>query len=175
MLTRFHTASLCLLAMLMLPAAATAEDNVCHNRKWTGSYVQGIVALDVPYLWRWNFDRDGTLYSDFTGSPQDALSLGQVTPVLGSWECRADGKIVATYTYAEYGGGEQLVRHVRVTALVTILDNNTLQRVAFVWRRYAPGEDVTDPNGGTQVVYPTTTGWTLTRLMSAEEDLQALP
>ena len=178
MIISFRAAALLLLSILMLPTLVTADEgeNVCQNKKWTGSYIQSIYSevTGTYYIYRWNFDRDGTLIASLSGAPDDAANSGTVTPILGSWECREDGKILATYSYAQYQANWSLFRHIRMTALVTIPDDNTLRRTEFVARIYFPGEDVSDPNGGFKVVNKAAPGWELTRLSPAEEDVQDL-
>lgn len=179
MKTSLRLAALGLLSVLMLSTNAVADDgtanHVCQNKKWTGSYLQ---ALDFygpgSFVRQWNFNRDGTLISTSTAAPEDAANSGTGTPIVGSWECREDGKIIATYTYARYNGNWAVRDHIRMTALVTITDENTLRRTALVARFYQPGEDVTNPNGGTRFVVPETQGWELRRLSSAAEDVQDL-
>jgi hypothetical protein len=169
--------ALFLLSILMLPALTSADEgeHVCQNKKWTGSYLQPLDFYGPgSFVFRWNFSRDGTLVASNTAAPEDAANSGTITPIQGSWECREDGKIVATYTYARYNGNWSVLDHVRMTALVTIEDENTLRRTALVARFYQPGENVTDPDAGARYVVPVTQGWELHRLRPTEQDLQDL-
>ena len=179
MKTSLRLAALTLLSVFTLATNAVADDgetnHVCQNKKWTGSYLQALNFYGPgSFVFRWNFDRDGTLVASNTAAPEDAANSGTITPIQGSWECREDGKIIATYTYARYNGNWSVLDHVRMTALVTIEDENTLRRTALVARFYQPGENVTDPDAGARFVVPVTQGWELHRLRPTEQDLQDL-
>lgn len=180
MKTSLRLAALTLLSVLTLSANAVADEDeanhVCQNKKWTGSYLQALNFYGPgSFVRQWNFNRDGTLISTSTAAPEDAPTSGTGTPIVGSWECREDGTILATYSYALYNPGWMILGHIRATAVVTITDDNTLRRTAFVSRFYEKGEDVTDPNGGHKTVRLAPLGWELTRLRAADEDLQDLP
>ena len=179
MKTSLRLAALTLLSVFTLATNAVADDSegkhVCQNKKWTGSYLQALGFYGPgSFVRQWNFNRDGTLISTSTAAPEDAPNSGTGTPIVGSWECREDGKILATYSYALYNPGWMILGHIRTTAVVTITDDNTLRRTAFVRRFYLPSENVMDPNGGHKTVNLAPLGWELTRLRAADEDVQDL-
>ena|ERR1043166_5390112 len=113
------------------------------------------------------------------------LSSGTGTPSVGSWQCRADGKLVVTIITAVYAPTHDalhgilnvptdlfLLFHSRSTYLFSVPDDNTLTRIQARSRRYAPAEDPTDPNGGTLRPLNTTVV-DYKRLVASDADLLA--
>ena len=91
---------------------------------------------------------DGNVNQYFTGLPDYLINVGSGTPSIGSWTCRNDGMLVVTYLSATYvpsvpsGNAPNpditLLRHVRVTGLFSVEDQNTLKRIQARARVYNP-------------------------------------
>jgi hypothetical protein len=117
------------------------------------------------------------------------LTGGGVTPFVGSWRCRRDGKLVVTLLDAVYGTTTDAVNHPttvpnpppvdlflisnqRFTYLFNVNDDNSITRIQFRKRVYLPSEDPSNPAGGTlsplnsnEVVYK--------RVVASDADLLA--
>jgi len=158
-----------LLVCMVTPALA---DVGCKNGTFVGSYVRSGANPDVwgdgsgvshTNVIQLTLSSDGTVYEQQTGFPDIMLSSGTGTPSVGSWQCRADGKLVVTVILSVYVPTSDaamhgflnvpadllLLFHSRSTYLFSVTDDNTITRIEARSRRYAPAEDPTDPNGGT--------------------------
>src|ERR1043166_1625856 len=106
-----------LLVCMVTPALAQVG---CKNGKFVGSYVRstvnpdvwgegsGVVPANVVQL---NLNSDGTAYEQQTGFPDIMLSSGSGTPSVGSWQCRADGKLVVTVILSVYAPTNDAALH----------------------------------------------------------------
>jgi len=192
-------ALLALSVFMAIPAFAQGNGNAgCKNGKFVGSYTH----LDTfPDLWgdasgvihqtirQLNLHSDGTATEEHTWAPDVMLSLGTVSPYVGSWTCRQDGRLVVTVIFALYGPTTDainhpstvpapppvdifLFQHNRTTSLFSVTDANTLTRIQARTRRYAATEDPSDPTGG--VLRPlSTVPLVYKRLVASDADLLA--
>lgn len=165
---------------------ALASDK-CTKGTFLGSYTYADINRDVfgdgsvyhSFATQLTLHSDGTAKLFFTGFPDYTMTLGTGVPNIGSWTCRADGKLVVNLIHSFYApedvnGIPDLVLqwNSRDTYLFTITDDNTLTRTAFRSRRYAPTEDLTDPNAGTLRPLNTNTR-VYKRLIASDADLLA--
>src|SRR5215831_11982763 len=163
---------LALAVLSVFMVAPAFADSGCKDGKFVGSYVRSAANPDVwgdgsgvahTNVVQLNLNSDGTAYEQQTGFPDIMLSSGTGTPSVGSWQCRADGKLVMTIITAVFAPTNDaaihgilnvptdllLFVHLRSTYLFSITDDNTLTRIQARNRRYLPAEGPTDPNGGT--------------------------
>ena len=139
----------------------------CKTWKFVGSYVRVDPPADIfgdgsvmhQFIFNMTLNNDGTAYQFWTGSLDYPLNSGTVSPNIGSWTCRSDGKLVVTFLSSAYlptpaGGGlstpdVKLDRSLRTTYLFAVTNDNTLTRIMARVRTYAAADDPTNPNGGT--------------------------
>lgn len=154
---------------MVIPAVAQGNEPKCKEKDVIGSYASirqfpdlfgNGTNVERTWLLTLNLNRDGTAYQYHTAWPDFHL-LGLATPQVGSWKCRADGKIVVTvlngfYAPVTFNPGTglptediELRLHLRITFLLIVEDIDNLKRVQFVRRRYNMTEDPTDPAAGT--------------------------
>ena len=174
----------------VVPALAGTD---CKKGTFVGTYTRPTLNVDalgngtaihnLAYLLTLN--ADGTARQYWTGTPDFMLSSGTGTPSIGSWTCRSDGNVVVTMLTALFvpatgidpGNGNPtldvgLYRHDRITYLFSITDADTLTRTQARARSYNPGQDPTDPNGGTLGPLSTAT-IVYKRLTASDADLIA--
>jgi hypothetical protein len=132
---------------------------------------------------------DGTANEFDTAWPDLMLSLGTSSPLIGSWTCRSDGKLVVTMIAASYAPTTDaklhpktvpnpppvdllLYEHYRLTYLFSVTDVNTLTMTEYRVRQYAATADPTNPAGG--VLQPlNTVDLVYQRLVASDADLLA--
>lgn len=162
-----------LLSVFMVTPTFPQGNAGCKTGKFIGSYTH---VLSTSDLWgdgtnvehktiiQLNLHSDGTVTSDFTGSPDLMLSGGTSTTAVGVWTCRMDGMLVVNTIYANYFPTADAINHptipnpppvdlllgvhVRTTSLYSVTDANTLTRIEGRPRFYDPAQDPTDPTGG---------------------------
>ena len=177
---------------MVMPVSASSG---CKTVKFAGSYVTALPNPDVwgdgtgvnhTFISQLNLNSDGTAYEQFTGAPDLLLSGGTITPSVGSWQCRQDGKLIVTIINTVYLPTTEapmhgflnvpvdlyLLFHFRATSLYSVTDENTLTRIQARSRRYAPAEDPTDPNAGTLGTLRTSLV-NYTRIVASDADLLA--
>jgi hypothetical protein len=122
---------------------------------------------------------DGTVQEFWSGTNDFPINTGTSSPSIGSWTCRADGKLVVNVLLSIFiptapGTGHpapdiRLVENQRWTFLFSV-DDNTLTRVQARLRRFGAGEDPTNPTAGllTQIF---TQPSTYKRLVATDADL----
>ncbi len=188
MFKKIILAMLTLAALMVTPAFA--DSSSCRNGKFVGSYTVQDIARDIfgdgsvvhTFVGQLNLHTDGSADQHTTSSPDYLINLGSSSPEIGSWTCRADGKLVVTLINGNYGPSPisanapipdtTLFNHSRVTYLFSIEDDNTLRRLQRRVRRYNVSQDPTDPASGTlrplnsiEVIYK--------RLVASDADLLA--
>src|SRR6187402_1919380 len=163
-------------------ATASAAPTGCNKVKFQGTYTRGAVSQDVlgdgtaihSWVFQLEIRADGTasmhssVYYDFM------INTGSNSPGIGTWTCRADGKLVVTTlagllfpigpnTNPQLPGADiSLLQHVRATYLFTVDDANTPTQVQSRSRIYEATEDPTNPTGG-NLGNPSTTPRVYTR------------
>jgi hypothetical protein len=141
----------------------------CLKTKFFGTYTRSGVTTNVPndgdgtvtYLTTLELRADGTAARHDTSSLDFIVNTGSSSSAVGSWTCRADGKLVVTTLralYAPIAAGTfpeaapnadvRLDWHLRNTFLYSVDDANTLTQRQSRSRWYASTEDPTDPAGG---------------------------
>lgn len=184
------------LSVLMATPAFPQGVAGCKTGLFVGSYTH----LDTfPDIWgdgsnvlnqtirQLTLHSDGTATEEFTAAPDIMLSTGTASSRVGSWSCRADGKLVVTLIWAVYAptaaAGSHgisptppvdilLVGHFRATYLISVTDANTLTRTQVRARFYDATQDPTDPTGGT-LGRLNTNVLVYTRLVASDSDLLA--
>lgn len=184
-----------IVASTVLTAGPAFAISSCKDGKFAGSYTRAALLTDIwgdnsgvdhTFVTQLTLTGDGTVFEHFTGDPDIFLSAGTFTPAVGSWKCRSDGMLVVTTIQALYLPTYDASSHgvlntpvdlllyanFRTTRLFTVTDANTLTRVQFRRRQYAPVDDPTDPTGGT--LGPLLTGvGEFKRLVASDADLLA--
>ena len=181
----------------VLPAFPQDGNAGCKTGKFIGSYTHVDAFPDIwgdgslvehQLMSQLNLHSDGTVTSEFDGAPDTMLSFGLSTPLVGSWKCRNDGKLVVTVIFAIYAPTTDainhpsvpapppvdlfLLQHNRATYLFSVTDANTLTRIQSRNRVYDPTQDPSDPTGG--VLRPLNTNVVVyTRLVASDADLLA--
>ena len=175
---------LTLTVIITVFGSLTAYSQVgCRSGKFVGSWVYSS-PMDVfgdgtvihQYYEQLQLHSDGNARMDFNVWPDFMLTYGLDTASIGSWTCRADGKLVLTLLVSEYAptaDGKDLtqVNHFRRTALITVVDDNTLSVTNLRTRTYAPAQDPADPNGGTLGPLRSYTDYIYHRLRASDADL----
>ena len=174
-------------AIIAVFGSLTAYSQVgCRSGKFLGSYVD-TYPIDIwgdgtvihQYSENLQLHSDGTARTDFDGGPDYMLTYGLDTTSIGSWTCRPDGKLVLTFLSTEYAPTNDRVsstdlnqvKHFRRTALVTIIDDNTLTVTNIRTRTYAAAQDPTNPNGGTLGPLRSPSDYTFHRIVANDADL----
>jgi hypothetical protein len=153
---------------MFLALPAIAGPSGCGKGKFYGSYTaaSSITAFgDANYLHKFSFQltlhSDGTANQFWTGLPDYQMNLGTGSPQIGSWTCRADGKLIINLVQGVYlpvdsssnhhvtATDVELVGHNRTTYIFSVDDENTLTRIQSRNRFYEPNQDPTDPALGT--------------------------
>jgi hypothetical protein len=100
------------LAMSMVTPSFAQGNAGCTNGMFVGSYTSAVTNTDVwrdgtgvthTVISQLNLHGDGTAYQERTGFPDLMLSTGSATPLVGSWACLQDGKLVVTFLLAFFG------------------------------------------------------------------------
>ena len=183
----FLSIRLCLIVMFVFVATPALAEDKCNKGDFVGSYTSAQLNRDVfgdgsvlhTYVVQLTLHGDRTAKLFFTGFPDYTMTLGTGAANIGSWACRADGKLIVNLIHPLYlpttvdGVNDiALARNFRDTYLFTIDDDNTLTRTDFRRRRYTPTEDPTDPAAGT-LLPRNTTPVVFKRLVASDADLLA--
>ena len=171
-------------------APAFAAPTGCNRIKFQGTYTRAAVNQDVlgdgstfhSWVFQLEIRADGTaslhssVYYDFM------INTGSNSPGIGTWTCRADGKLVVNLlagllfpigpnTNAQLPSADiSLEQHVRTTYLFSVDDANTMTQIQSRGRFYSATEDPTNPTGGTLGAISNTTR-TYTRFTASDADL----
>jgi hypothetical protein len=145
--------------------ASAFADVGCKSYKFVGSYVHVDPPADIfrdgtlihQFIFNMTLNVDGTAYQFWTGSLDFPLNSGTSSPNIGSWACRADGKLIVTFLSATYLPTNARVNtpdlalnsSQRATYLFAVSNDNTLTLNMLRIRNYAAADDPTNPNGGT--------------------------
>jgi hypothetical protein len=178
--------SMVLIAVVLGLTASAYSQVGCRSGKFPGSYVYS-TTIDIfgdgtvihQYYENLQLHSDGTARMDFNLWPDYMINTGLDTPSIGSWTCRADGKLILTLLTTEYAQTTFHVsspdlsqtNHFRRTALITIIDDNTLAVSNTRTRTYLPSEDPTNPNGGTLGQLRSHTDYIYHRMIASDADL----
>lgn len=156
-----------LFVMILLATTSAFAENGCKTTKFTGTYTRVDQPTDVfgdgtvthQYFWTLLINSDGSASQSWTGFLDFPINTGTGTPNIGSWVCRADGKLVVTLLTAGYNPTPpgpnhplpdvSLIVSQRLTYVFSVDDVNTLTRVHARARNYGAGDDPTNPAGGT--------------------------
>jgi hypothetical protein len=194
-MSKLKHAMVALVVLTVFTVRLAFADSSCKNSNFVGSYTHATLFTDIwgdgtgvdHYLVsQLNLHSDGTVYEEFSGSPDLMLSFGAGTPPVGSWQCRQDGKLVVTTITANYAPTNDASLHgipnvpvdlfllfnLRTTRLFSVTDQNTLTRIQARTRLYDPAQDPTDPFGGTLRPLNTTVVQ-YKRLVASDADLLA--
>ncbi|MDI1242328.1 MAG: hypothetical protein PSX80_10445 [bacterium] len=179
------------LAFVLAFAAGNVLAGNCNNDNFSGTYTRIDAPFDVfgdgsvvnQHVFTLTLNADGSARQDWTGFLDYAINTGAGTAAIGSWKCRADGKLVVTLLATLYlpvaadpnlGTVQDitLYRHQRITILFNVNNPNKLTRIQSRSRTYLPGADPTNLTGGTlgslsntQIVY--------NRIVASDADLLA--
>ena len=176
-----------LVAILTVFAASAAFADVgCKSYKFVGSYAHVDPPADIfrdgtvihQFIFNMTLNIDGTAYQFWTGSLDYPLNSGTSSPSIGSWTCRADGKLIVTFLSATFLPTNARVStpdlalnsSQRTTYLFSITNDNTLTLNMLRVRNYAASEDPTNPNGGS-VGQLNVGSATYKRLVASDADL----
>jgi hypothetical protein len=170
----------------------------CRNGTFPGSYTHLVTYTDiwgdgtnvlVQTIRQLTLHMDGTAIEEDTSAPEILLSSGTISPRVGSWKCRSDGKLVVTLIWAGYTPTTDaknhpssvpnpppvdlaLTNHYRVSYLFSVTNLNTLTRTEARTRQYTSTEDPTDLAGG--VLIPLNTSvFVYNRVVASDADLLA--
>ena len=182
------------IATLVFASASFAASTGCKSGKFYGSYTAPDPGRDVFFdgsvvhnlTFQLTLSSDGTASQFWTGLPDFLLNAGTGSTQIGSWTCRADGKLVVVLIQAAFVPAESvaeggtnpnvirpditLYKHFRTTYLFSVDDVNTLTKIQSRTRQYNPNEDPTDATAGT-LNNPNLTPVTYTRLVATDADL----
>jgi len=177
------------LAILMAAQAFAAPATGCNKFKFAGSYIRPLPAAPLGQtgpqhqaIMQLNINADGTAIQNWTGFLDYAINTGAGSPYMGSWTCRADGKLIVTLITAGYApvaadSNPQLTAqdisldfHSRTTYLYSVDDANTLTRISARSRIYTSEQDPTDPAGGSLGPLSSAT-IVFKRLIATDDDL----
>jgi hypothetical protein len=137
----------------------------CRSWKFVGSYVRVDPPNDVygdgtvihQFIFNMTLNTDGTASQSWSGALDYPMNSGTVSQSIGSWTCRADGKLIVTFLSSTYLATTarvstpdiKLESSSRTTYLISVTDENTLTRISARVRTYAAADNPTNPNGGT--------------------------
>jgi hypothetical protein len=177
-----------ILAVIIIAfTSLTAYSQVgCRSGKFLGSYVISY-PIDIwgdgtvihQYSENLQLHSDGAARTDFDGGPDYMLTYGLDTTSIGSWTCRADGKLVLNFLSTRYlpttdrtsTTDLSQAMHFRRTALVAVIDDNTLSVTDLRTRSYSAADDPTNPNGGTLGQLHSYTDYIFHRIIASDTDL----
>ena len=169
-------------------APALAQPAGCNKIKFQGTYTRTFETTNVPgdgsvtYLITLELRADGTAARNDTSSLDFIINEGSSSPAVGSWTCRADGKLVVTLLRALYfpvaagtipnalNADVRLEQHRRTTFLFSVDNVNTITQLQVRNRVYAANENPTNPASGTLFGLGTTPA-VYTRLTASDADL----
>ena len=179
------------LAIFMVVPAIAGPATGCNKIKFTGSYIRPLTVLPLQdgsvehqTVFQLNINADGTAVQNWTGTLDYLITTGSNTSWMGSWTCRADGKLIVTLISAGFipvpaGSNPEVTSqdlsldfHTRTTYLFSVDDVNTLTKISSRTRSYAPNEDASDPAGGTLRAL-STSPLVFKRLVATDDDLLA--
>ena len=170
---------------------ALAQPTGCNKIKFQGTYTRTyelpkVVGIgNTTYLMTLELRADRTAARHETSALDYIINSGTGSPGVGSWTCRADGKLVVTILRALYtpiaadiarveapNADVQLYRHLRTTHLFNVEDVNTITQIQVRNRFYNAtlNQDPTDPTAGTLGLLRTTST-VFTRLTASDADL----
>jgi hypothetical protein len=179
-----------LVLTLVLGIAISAFAGDCNNENFYGTYTYVPAPTDVmgdgtvihQYVYTLILAPGGTVYQHWSGLPDYQINAGTGTPSIGSWKCRADGKLVVTYLLSSYAPVNPdayiaypdvaLATNYRTTLLFNINGRNKITRIQARSRAYGASDDPTNPNGGTLGAL-STTHVVYNRLIANDSDLTA--
>jgi len=178
------------LTALIVLGVGTAMAGDCNNERFYGTYTRVDAPTDVmgdgtiihQYVWTLVLNSDGSAIQTWTGAPDYMINFGTGATNVGSWKCRADGKLVVTLLSANYApvgpdgyipsADISLSNSYRYTFLFKVNNPNQITRIQSRTRVYSPSENAADPASGTlgalsttQVIY--------SRLTANDSDLTA--
>jgi len=168
MLKRTFIASVVITILMSVTALATPPKTGCQKFNFTGTFLSPDLNVDIwgdgnthSFAYQLTLGSDGTANQFWTGLPDYIINAGTGSPQIGSWTCRADGKLVVVLLQASYSPvtvaqeplnlssqDVRLIRHSRTTYLFSVDDENTLTKTQSRSRRYTPTQDPTDAAGG---------------------------
>ena len=171
MLKKMTFILLALAIFMVVPALAQDgdddNDSGCRSGKFVGAYTSPLINQDVfgdgsvfhTWVYQLNLHSGGTADQYVTADLDYIVNAGSISPAIGSWTCRKDGKLVVTLLEALYSPVASsapnvpnpdiaLTNHIRATYLFSIVDRNTLQNTQRRSRVYDSLQDPTDPAGG---------------------------
>ena len=176
------------LAMLSFASSANAAVG-CKKFNFLGSFTRTQASVDVigdntfhTWIFQLNLHSDSSATQFWSGGPDIMMNGGLGGPWTGSWNCRADGKLVVTMiepNYSPIAAGSHvgitvpdilLNGYARTTYLYSVDSDNTLTRIQARSRSYGPNDDPANPAGGTLGDLSTLT-FTFTRLSASDADL----
>ncbi len=177
------------LVIVLTLTVATVFAGDCNNNNFQGTYTRIDAPIDIigdgsvinQHVYTLTLNADGSARQDWSGFQDYMINLGSGTPGIGSWKCRADGKLVVTLLATLYVpaaadpnlGTVQditLYRHQRITILFNVNNPNKLTRIQSRSRNYLPGDDPTNLAGGTLGTL-STTQIVYNRIVASDADL----
>lgn len=152
MSTRIKSVLLTLTVIITVTAVANAKP--CDPSKIAGSYIRLGATGDPVFpqvMDQLRLGSDGTAYWYSNLAFQLLTTAGTFIPQVGSWQCTDSNTLVVTTIGAIYERGAtdiELTMHVRFTAKLSIIDNDTLEAGpdSRVFRYFALADDPSDPN-----------------------------
>ena len=141
----------------------------CKAQDIVGSYVAviqrthtgaGGELIDRTQIFQLNLSAGGTAHMFYTGLIDFPFTYGTRSPYIGSWSCRADGKLVMTTITARYFptsfdpfSGQpvtdvEIHSHWRHNRVFTVEDKDTITLRQSILRQYSMSEDPSDAGGG---------------------------
>ena len=171
-------------------APAFAAPTGCNKVKFQGTYTRAAVNQDVlgdgttfhSWVFQLEIRADGTASMHSSAYYDFMINTGSNSPAIGTWTCKADGKLVVTTlagllfpiapnTNSQLPGADiSLEQHVRATYLFSVDDANTMTQVQSRSRIYGATEDPTNPTGG-QLGTLNNTSRVYTRFAASDADL----
>ena len=171
-------------------APAFAAPTGCNKIKFQGTYTRAAVNQDVlgdqtvfhSWVFQLEIRGDGTAAMNSSAYYDYFVNFGSNSPGIGTWTCRADGKLVVTTlagllfpigpgTNAQLPSADvSLEQHVRTTYLFSVDDPNTMTQIQSRSRFYDSSQDPTNPAGGGLGILSTTPR-VYTRFTASDADL----
>jgi len=162
----------------------------CNKIKFQGTYTRAAVNQDVlgdqtvyhSYLFQLEIRADGTAAMHSSAYYDFMINTGSNSPGIGTWTCRADGRLVVTTlagllypigpnTNVQLPSADiSLEQHLKTTYLFSVDDVNTITQIQSRNRAYGATEDPTDPAAGS--LRPVSTAARVyTRFTASDADL----
>ena len=171
-------------------APAFAAPTGCNKVKFQGTYTRAAVNQDVlgdgttfhSWVFQLEIRADGTASLHSSAYYDFMINTGSNSPAIGTWTCKADGKLVVTTLAALLfpippntnpqlpGADISVEQHIRTTYLFSVDDANTMTQVQSRSRIYGATEDPTNPTGG-QLGTLNNTSRVYTRFAASDADL----